>query len=125
MINDKDFTITDKAGNRYVCDNGCIALYLKAEDRKRGIGRVYEHKSGMIIYEKNEEERHTFEKWDAWSLPVVIFEKVDGIHFISETTSYKITTAKANTYKDYLHFKTSGYELKVYIPKRFWHQKEL
>ena len=124
MLNEL-FTFKDKDGNVFHCKNGKITLQLNSEDKVRKIGEVYINEKGLTIYKKYEEERHIHKKTNAWSIPVPIFEKVDGIWFYSKTYNYKILTSEAKKNMTYLTFKKVGYEPKVYIPLQLWNTKLL
>lgn len=116
---DKLFTFEDKHGNLFHCKNGKITLQLKSEKRIRNIGEIVEIK-GLNIYKKFEDEKDIHRKTNSWSVPVEIFEKVDGIWFFSKSYDYKILVKKAKDHMKYLSFNKSGYENKVYIPLQLW-----
>jgi hypothetical protein len=118
---DELFTFTDEWENEFKCVNNHITLQLRSEPHRkpRQIGEIVNIK-GLIILKKNEKEKHIWRKTRAWSVPVEIFEKIDGMWFISELHSYKILTKKAKENMDYLTFSKSGYEKKVYIPLNIW-----
>ncbi len=118
-MNDKLFSFEDKHGNLFDCKDGKLTLQLKSEKRIRKIGEILEIK-GLLVYKKHEDEQHIYRKTNAWSVPVQIFEKVDGIWFYSDNYDYKITTKKAKAHMQYLSFNKSGYENKVYIPIQLW-----
>lgn len=121
---DKLFTFEDKQGNFFHCKDGKITLQLKSEDRRRKIGEVYvDEKTNLTIYKKFEDENQIHRKTNAWSIPVGIFEKVDGIWFFTDNYNYKILTKNAKKHMSYLTFKNVGYEPKVYIPLQLWNVK--
>lgn len=122
---DKMFTFTDEWGNKFKCVNNKITLELKSEPHRkpRQIGEVVNIRSFLIL-KKNEKEKDIWRKTNAWSVPVEIFEKIDGMWFISELYEYKILAKKAKENMDYLTFSKSGYEKKVYIPLSLWDKRK-
>lgn len=123
MTNDRLFSFEDKYGNLFDCKNGKITLQLKSENRIRKIGEIVQI-NGLRIYKKFEKEEHIHQKTNSWSVPVEIFEKVDGLWFYTNSNNYKILVKKANLNKQYLSFNKSGYENKIYIPLSLWHKEK-
>jgi hypothetical protein len=121
---DKLFTFEDKYGNLFHCKDGKLTLQLVSENRVRNIGNIVEI-DGLTIFKKFEDEEHIYRKTNAWSVPVQIFEKVDGIWFFSNRFNYKILTKKAKENLQYLSFTKKGYEPKVYIPLKLWNIKSI
>ena len=127
-INDRLFCFEDKWNNRFHCKNGNITLQLKSESRIRNIGEIIIVNS-LTIYKmikeltKPEREIDIFRKTNSWSIPIEIFNKVDGIEFTTERFSYKVLTSKVKNDVNYFAFIKSGYEGKIYVPLNLWHKK--
>lgn len=120
---DKLFTFEDKHGNLFHCKDGKITLQLKSENRTREIGEIVITADGLKVYKKKENEKDIYRKTNAWSVPVEIFEKVNGIWFFTDEYDYKILVSKAKESMDYLSFNKKGYENKMYIPIELWSVK--
>lgn len=93
-------------------------IILKSQGRTKFLGWI--HKKGDVIsYYKDEKEKDTFLKLDAWSIPDVIFQLINGmINIRTSKGIYRISKSDASLVREYLHFKRSGIETKVYIPKK-------
>lgn len=121
---DKRFTFEDRDGNLFSCEDGRLSLRLKSETRVRKIGKIiYNAEKKILIYKKREDENQIHRKTNSWSVPVHIYEKIDGIWFYTNLYNYKILKKEAEKAKSYLSFKKAGYENKVYIPLQLWHTK--
>ena len=125
MTIDELFTFTDKDGNEYICKNKQITLIHKNENlshRRRKIGSIYSvNKNGkeLKIFLKKETPEGIYIRTNAWGIPYEIFVRVDGIHVITDYNGYhyKILTKDVDTKdKSILHFKSKGYEMRIYIP---------
>lgn len=121
---DKQFSFKDEADNQFSCNDGRITLQLKSEDRTRKIGEIVVIK-GLLIYKKREDEAQVHRKTNSWSVPVHIYERINGIWFYTDLYNYKILKAKADKNKKFLHFKKVGNEKKVYIPLQLWSTKPI
>jgi hypothetical protein len=124
------FDITDKDGNKlWLNEGGGFMLRLKGERSERAIGRlIYKDDPKIInqinlIYVKQDKESQVFRKLNAWSIHSHILTRVHGVEIHSEYGVYKITTEYAFTVGQYLHFQSSGIELKYYIPKTSFYFK--
>ena len=118
---DKELTFDDHWGNKFVCTSGKLTLQLKSEPNRkpRKIGEIINIKD-YIVYKKFEKEKDIYQKTNAWSVPVEVFERVDGIWFYTNENDYKIMVKTAKEKMHYLTFSNSGYERKVYIPLDLW-----
>lgn len=128
FISDKlslNFNKTDVQGNKLEYIETNIFLTLKRDGKKRNIGTVTQHPDGHILYTKHEMDDGLFYKLNAWSIHNYILHNVDYICFITETKIYKITADTAKSNGKYLFFKDSGYELKIYVPLKFWWSEPL
>lgn len=76
---------------------------------------------GVVSYYKNESESDRFRINDSWSINNEVLMHIDGtINYRTDTAVYRITKGNAIMYGDYLHFKTSGVEKKLYVPVMHW-----
>jgi len=118
---DARFSFKDDDGNVYYCKNRHLFLYQG--QRKLAIGKIVSH-NGELIYSKPEKEKDVFRKLNAWSIPYEIIKRVDRITLFTKENIYRIETAKIHNNSMFLHFKKTGFELKVYIPKSYWEIEE-
>ena len=89
---DEALTFTDERGNTFQCRGGAIKLRLHKTEKLRVIGRLVKIK-GLIIYKKREWDSDFYRKTNSWTIPPVIFDKVDGIWIQTETADFKVLTA--------------------------------
>lgn len=121
MTSNDRFSSEDKAGNSLFIVNNFVNLKLKKNNYSIRIGQLIEHKNGKFSFFKDEEERHRYKKANAWSIPYALLIKLDGkLNIRTEKGIYRITAADALKYGDFLHFKTTGIEKKIYIPCDDW-----
>lgn len=118
---DARFSFRDSDGNLFYCKRRCLFLYQG--QRKLAIGKIICHE-GKLIYSKQENEKDIYRKFKAWSIPYEIVKRVDKITFYTKNKFYRIDTYKISTNSMFLHFKSSGYELKVYVPLDMWDIEE-
>ena len=116
---DRFFTVKDKQGNGFFCRNGKITLRLSSEDKERKIGEVYYKGTGLVYKKYEDESTGIFRKTNSWSIPYFIYEKIDKIWFYTLTADYRIAKKDAPS-AEFLHFRNSGYEKKIYIPIKYW-----
>ena len=123
---DKIFTLTDRWGNVFNCVNNQITLQLKSEPHRnpRKIGGFITV-NGFVIYKKYDVESQIFRATNSWSIPIHIFENVDGIWFFSNKYNYKILTRDVKNHIHYLTFLKAGNEGKIYIPLDNWIRSEI
>lgn len=123
---DRAFTFEDKDGNFFGCKDGKLTLQLRSETRLRKIGEIfYNEEKKLLIYKKREDENQIHRKTNSWSIPVHLYNRVDGIWFYTNKYNYKILRQEAEKHKMYLSFKKVGYESKVYIPLQLWTTKPI
>jgi len=118
---DAKFSFKDSDGNLFYCKNRYLFLYQG--QKKLAIGKIIYH-GGNLIYSKQENEDDVFRKINAWSIPYEIVKRVDKVTFYTKDKFYRIDTIKIHNNSMFLHFKSSGYELKVYVPKDYWDIEE-
>ena len=114
------FNSIDIQGNKITYENGNLYLSLKKDNIKRNIGSVKFHKDGNILYVKQEKEDGRFKKNDSWSINYYVLSKVDYVMYVTTKAVYKITKSDALKLGDFLWFKKTGYERKIYIPVKHW-----
>lgn len=122
------FNIKDEAGNYIrVNEAGCVYIRIKSKTHEDRIGTLEwrglkgEPHKNVLIFVKEERETNVFRSTDAWSIPSEILSRVYGVIVETEEAIYKITRMEAMENGSYLHFKTSGVERKVYIPRSCFH----
>lgn len=114
------FNKTDASGNQLEYIETNLFLTLKADGKKRNIGTVTRHPDGKILYTKHETDSGIFWKSNSWSIHNYILQNVDYVCFYTESKVYKITSDEAKKKGKYMFFKQKGYELKIYVPLKFW-----
>jgi len=121
MTTSDRFAFEDKSGNSLFIVNNFVNLKLKKNNYSIRIGQLILHKNGKYSFFKEEEERHRYKKADAWSIPYSLLTKLDGtLNIRTEKGVYRIKAADALKYGDFLHFKNTGIEKKMYIPVDHW-----
>lgn len=103
-------TRVDTAGNVLTLDNTKLSIQLVGESKPRYIGKFIEK-----VYYKKEREADVFRKLDAWSINAYVFERADKVVIVTEDYRYTLEDTKKPEIT--LHFKNSGVEPKVYIPR--------
>jgi hypothetical protein len=116
------FTFRDRNENSFFCENGKLTMKLKDNKRIFHIGEILRLK-GLLIYKKKEKEKDVHRGTNSWTVPVPIFDKVDGMWYQSEKYNYKILKTKAKENKPLLNYRKWGSELKVCIPLQIWTTK--
>jgi hypothetical protein len=114
------FNKTDIQGNKLEYIETNLFLTLKADGKRRNIGTITIHPDNKILYTKHETNGGIFRKTNAWSIHNYILHNVEYIIYYTETKIYKITAEVAKTKGSYLFFKQKGYELKIYVPLKYW-----
>lgn len=120
-----ELNCNDKNNNHYYSVNNKIYLKLNSDQRERCIGEFIEHEKGGIVYKKFDEEKHIHRKTNSWSIPLLIYNKVDSIWFYSKNYNYTIIKDEVKDNIKYFHFMSSGTEKKVYIPLNLWKKTSL
>ena len=118
---DAKFSFRDSDGNLFYCQNRFLFQYQG--QKKLAIGKIIYH-DGKLIYSKQENEDDVFRKLNAWSIPYEIVKRVDKITFYTKDKFYRLETWKIHNNSMFMHFKSSGYELKVYVPLEYWDIEE-
>ena len=120
---------TDTAGTLKVLGTGEFVLSLNSENRVRKLGFLSKNEQGVLSYYKHEKEKDVFRKTNAWSINwnVIQYLPADDsmISIKSETGIYRITKKKAIEVGEFMFFKSSGIEKKIYIRKIFFDESEL
>lgn len=116
--------IKDEMGRLYTDDYGQVHLDLKGKHRM--IGRIFQDETNKV-YKKVETLKGVFRKNNSWSLCNAILNEladndVINIFVREEGKTYWLTAKEARELGDFLWFKTSGIERKLYIPLEKWHQ---
>lgn len=109
----------DDTGNRMVFDSGKIYQQQPGESRPRFLGYVKEDNGG-INYIKHEQEKNIMRKNNSWSIHFEILKHVDHVVFKTTSKTYRIDRDTALDEGQFLHFKESGYERKIYVPLPMW-----
>lgn len=121
-MNYEVFRYRDEVGNSLLCGNeGSLTIQL-ASGESRNIGRV-EQVGESYHYVKSEKANGIFRKNNSWSVPWFILSKLGDmgvVKFIYDNKIYSISANDAKKHGDFLWFKTSGIEKKIYIPLNFW-----
>ena len=121
MTTEERFAMEDKDGNSLFIVNNFVNLKLKKNNYSIRIGQLIKHKDGKYSFFKDEEERHRYKKANAWSIPHALLTKLDGsLNIRTEKGIYRILAKEAISHGDFLHFKTTGIEKKIYIPVEYW-----
>lgn len=120
---------SDSTGKLHVLRTGEIELRLNSENRVRKLGFFAKNEKGIVCYYKHEKEKDVFRKINAWSINYnVLFylpEPNSLINIKSEKRIYRITKEKALSIGEFMFFKSSGIEKKIYIRKLFFDVDEL
>lgn len=102
-------------------DNNNVVLKLNSENRTRNLGTMVTNEKGHLSYFKKDKEKEVFRKTNAWSINNNVLQALphddSTITIDSESATYCITKKDAIKYGQFMHFKTSGIEKKIYIPK--------
>lgn len=115
---------SDTQGSLYILKTGEVELSLLCESRTRKLGFIKQNELGIISYYKHEKEKDVFRKTNAWSLNWNIIQYLpfpnSMINIKSENGIYRITKEKALECGEFMFFKKSGIEKKIYVSKVFW-----
>ena len=116
----------------YTHDSGClkvlgtgeVVLQLNSEKRTRRLGFLAKNENGILSYYKHEKEKDVFRKTNAWSLNYNVLQYLPNnnsmINIKSEQGIYRISKQKALEIGEFMFFKSSGIEKKIYVQKIFF-----
>ena len=115
---------TDDSGCLKVLGTGEVVLQLNSEKRTRRLGFLAKNENGVLSYYKHEKEKDVFRKTNAWSINYNILQYLpypnSMINIKSEQGIYRINKQKALDVGDFMFFKSSGIEKKIYVQKIFF-----
>jgi len=115
---------TDDSGCLKVLGTGEVVLQLNSENRTRRLGFLANNESGVLSYYKHEKEKDVFRKTNAWSINYNVLQYLpypnSMINIKSEQGIYRISKEKALQVGDFMFFKSSGIEKKIYVRKIFF-----
>lgn len=120
-----DFNYVDKDGNSVTILGNEFVLFLKEKGKSYVIGQLLtitkpDSQEKYYVYKKKEKEAFIFKKLNAWSINAVLLHLVDGIWIETEKAHYKISKKDALASGQYLHFKGSDVEKKLYVPLQYF-----
>jgi len=120
---------SDTQGSLYILKSGEVELNLLCEKRTRKLGFIKANENGIVSYYKHEKEKDVFRKTNAWSLNYNVLQYLPSdnsmINIKSELQIYRITKAKALQLGEFMFFKSTGIEKKIYVPKIYFDVEEL
>ena len=115
---------TDDSGCLKVLGTGEVVLQLNSEKRTRRLGFLANNESGVLSYYKHEKEKDVFRKTNAWSINYNVLQYLpypnSMINIKSEQGIYRVSKEKALQVGDFMFFKSSGIEKKIYVQKIFF-----
>ena len=115
---------TDDSGCLKVLGTGEVVLQLNSEKRTRRLGFLAKNENGILSYYKHEKEKDVFRKTNAWSINYNVLQYLPNnnsmINIKSEQGIYRINKQKALDVGDFMFFKSSGIEKKIYVQKFFF-----
>ena len=115
---------TDDSGSLNVLGTGEVVLQLNSEKRTRRLGFLAKNENGILSYYKHEKEKDVFRKTNAWSLNYNVLQYLpypnSMINIKSEQGIYRVSKEKALQVGDFMFFKSSGIEKKIYVQKLFF-----
>ena len=115
---------TDDVGCLKVLGTGEVVLQLNSEKRTRRLGFLAKNENAVLSYYKHEKEKDVFRKTNAWSLNYNVLQYLpydnSMINIKSEEYIYRITKEKALQVGEFMFFKSSGIEKKIYVQKLFF-----
>jgi hypothetical protein len=115
---------TDDSGSLKVLGTGEVVLRLNSEKRTRRLGFLAKNENAVLSYYKHEKEKDVFRKTNAWSLNYNVLQYLpydnSMINIKSEEYIYRITKEKALQVGEFMFFKSSGIEKKIYVQKIFF-----
>lgn len=120
---------TDDSGSLKVLGTGEVVLQLNSEKRTRRLGFLANNEQGVFSYYKHEKEKDVFRKTNAWSINYNVLQYLpypnSMINIKSESGIYRISKEKALQVGDFMFFKSSGIEKKIYVQKLFFDVERL
>ena len=115
---------TDDSGCLKVLGTGEVVLRLNSENRTRRLGFLANNENGVLSYYKHEKEKDVFRKTNAWSINYNVLQYLpypnSMINIKSEQGIYRVSKEKALQVGDFMFFKSSGIEKKIYVQKLFF-----
>ncbi len=115
---------TDDSGCLKVLGTGEVVLQLNSEKRTRRLGFLAKNENGILSYYKHEKEKDVFRKTNAWSLNYNVLQYLPNnnsmINIKSEQGIYRISKEKVLKMGEFMFFKSSGIEKKIYVRKIFF-----
>ena len=121
------FIYQDDDGSIVITYSGKIVLNLKSENRSRNIGVLAKDGKGGISYYKEDKESEIFRKTDSWSLNynvIKFLEENATINIKTEKFIYRISKSDVIEKGEFLYFKTSGIEKKIYVKRDFFSKEQ-
>lgn len=120
---------TDDSGSLKVLGTGEVVLQLNSENRTRRLGFLANNESGVLSYYKHEKEKDVFRKTNAWSINYNVLQYLpypnSMINIKSEQGIYRISKEKVLKMGEFMFFKSSGIEKKIYVRKLFFDVESL
>ena len=120
---------TDDSGCLKVLGTGEVVLQLNSEKRTRRLGFLANNENGVLSYYKHEKEKDVFRKTNAWSINYNVLQYLpypnSMVNIKSEGAIYRISKQKALGIGEFMFFKSSGIEKKIYVQKIFFDAEEL
>ena len=118
--------VIDGMSRLYTDDFGQAHLRIAGTRGEKIIGRIIEDGANKVYF-KPEKIKDIFRKTDAWSLNYALLralndDDVVNIKVREERLIYWLTVKECLELGDFLYFKTSGVERKIYIPRSAWHR---
>ena len=115
---------TDDVGCLKVLGTGEVMLQLNSEKRTRRLGFLAKNENGILSYYKHEKEKDVFRKTNAWSINYNVLQYLpypnSMVNIKSEGAIYRISKQKALGIGEFMFFKSSGIEKKIYVQKIFF-----
>jgi hypothetical protein len=115
---------TDDSGCLKVLGTGEVVLQLNSEKRTRRLGFLAKNENGVLSYYKHEKEKDVFRKTNAWSINYNVLQYLpypnSMVNIKSEGAIYRISKQKALGIGEFMFFKSSGIEKKIYVQKIFF-----
>ncbi len=115
---------TDDSGCLKVLGTGEVMLQLNSEKRTRRLGFLAKNENGILSYYKHEKEKDVFRKTNAWSINYNVLQYLpypnSMVNIKSEGAIYRISKQKALGIGEFMFFKSSGIEKKIYVQKIFF-----
>lgn len=117
--------VIDGVSRLYADDFGQAHLKI-GRTREKIIGRIIEDGANKVYF-KPEKLKDVFRQTDAWSLNYALLKSLNDDDIVNiktreEKQIYWLTVKECLELGDFLYFKTSGVEKKIYIPRSAWHR---